>query len=145
MVLSLDVPDIFILVPTGTCWALTGVVILTPCVIEDDGSCDVNAFEVTFVLLLLLLLLDEFNELRLDESADADELDLTGSCDAFEVTFVLLLDTLAAGGIIGNCGNGDSTVWPYVLVIQAMLTKIFERVIPTTISKLIGQVELIIL
>ena len=51
MVLSLDVPDIFRVVPAGTCWPLTGNVILTPCDINDGGICDVDPLEVTFVLL----------------------------------------------------------------------------------------------
>jgi hypothetical protein len=138
VVLSLDVPDIFRVVPVGTCWPLMGIVILTPCDTMDDGSCDVEPVDVMFVLL------DEFDDLILDALSDTDELKVGGTCEPFEVMFVLL-DVLAAGGIIGNCGNGDSTVWPYVVLIQDMLNKkILKRVIPTKISKVFSPVELTI-
>lgn len=104
----------------------------------DDGSCEVEPVDVMFVLL------DEFDDLILDALSDTDELKVGGTCEPFEVMFVLL-DVLAAGGIIGNCGNGDSTVWPYVVLIQDMLNKkILKRVIPTKISKGFSPIELTI-
>lgn len=60
---------------------------------------------------------------------------LTSSCEPFEVTFVLL-DALAAGEIIGNCGNGYSIGGCNL----GYVTRIFEIVIPTRVSKVVSQV-----
>ena len=42
MILSFDVPDI-VRLPIGTCWPLTGAVILTLCAIGDDGDNNFDA------------------------------------------------------------------------------------------------------
>jgi hypothetical protein len=82
VLLSLDVPDIFRAEPDGICWPLTGIVILTPCDIKDNSNCDVDAFEVTFVLLV------EFTELILDALDRAVEFRLAGCREPSEGTFV---------------------------------------------------------
>lgn len=79
VLLSLDVPDIFRAEPDGTCWPLTGVVILTPCDINDNSDCDVDAFEDMFVLLV---------ELILDALGSAVEFRLAGCRSPSEVIFV---------------------------------------------------------
>jgi hypothetical protein len=97
--LSFDVPDILRTAPGRTCWPLIGTVILTPCnteVEDDDGICDVDAFDVVFAL-------------GRDDDDDGCNGGWTGSCNAFfdDVTFVLDVFDDDDDGIIGNCGNAD--------------------------------------
>jgi hypothetical protein len=95
VVLSLDVPDIGRIAPTGTCWPLIGTVILTPCNTEDendddDDICDADAFDVVFALGVVN-----------DDDDDGCISGWSGSCNAFfdDVKFVF---DVFDDGIIGN-------------------------------------------
>ena len=90
MVLSLDVPDIGRIAPTGTCWLLIGTVILTPCKTEDENNDD--AFDVVFALGVV------------DDDDDDCISGWSGSCNASfdDVTFVLDVLDVFDDGIIGN-------------------------------------------
>ena len=104
MASSFDVPDILRTAPAGTCWPLIGTVILTPCNtgVDDDGICDVDAFDVVFALGIV----DD------DDDDDDDNGRIggwSGSCNASfdDVMFVLDVFDDDDDGIIGNCGNAD--------------------------------------